>query len=248
MQRHLLVACFQTLDSGVVRQKSHLLNGDLVQLAKPLALRQLFPDEERVQVFQVGEADKLRHVGVISHIALVTRMAVPPLPGGHAKEGHVQHIRFAGIDEVGLRLVQLWRDEVGLDGIRVDAVVDAGEVAADVPTEGLTLGLLEALEFLDEVELELDRNPRGELERNVGMGVGAAVAPGFGLDADGARALDPLLRSQGEAVEPGLLSNPVEFDGIKIRVVDLLPDSEKLNGVAVAKPVRIRSSLAVSFL
>ena len=45
---------------------------------------------------------------------------------------------------------------------------------------------------IDEVELELDGNPRGELERDVAMGVGAAIAPGLGDDADGTGALNPL--------------------------------------------------------
>ena len=69
------------------------------------------------------------------------------------------------------------------------------------------------------------------------MGISAAVAPSLGLDAGGAGALDPLLRREGEAVEAGLHSNPVEFDGIKTGVVDLLPETEKFERVAVAQPV-----------
>ena len=69
------------------------------------------------------------------------------------------------------------------------------------------------------------------------MGIRAAVTPGLGLDAGGTGALDPLLRSEAEAVETGLHSNPVEFDGIKIGVVDLLPETEEFEGVAVAQPV-----------
>jgi hypothetical protein len=38
------------------------------------------------------------------------------------------------------------------------------------------LGLLKALELLDQVELELDRDPGGKLEGNVAVGKGAAVA------------------------------------------------------------------------
>ena len=40
-----------------------------------------------------------------------------------------------------------------------------------------------------------------------------------------------------KAVEPGLHSNPVEFDGIKTGVVDLLPEAEEFDGVAVSEPV-----------
>ncbi len=160
-----------------------------------------------------------------------------PLGGGLAEEGHVEHIGFTGVDETGLGFAQLWRDEVGLDGVGVDAVVDLGEVAADVPAEGLALGFLEPLKLFDEVELELNRDPRGELQSDIQVGIGAAVAPGFGLDAGGAGAFDPLLRREGEAVEAGLHSNPVEFDGIKPGVVDLLPEAEEFEGVAVTQPV-----------
>lgn len=62
----------------------------------------------------------------------------------------------------------------------------------------------------------------------------ASVTSGFGLDADGAGALDPLLGGENKTIEARLLSNPIEFDGIKTGVVDLLPDAEELDGVAVA--------------
>jgi len=109
--------------------------------------------------------------------------------------------------------------------------------AADVPAESLALGFLEPLKLFDEVELELDRDPRGELQGDVQMGISAAVAPGLGLDAGGPRALDPLLRRECEAVETGLLSKPVEFDGIKTWVVDLLPKAEKFECISVVQPV-----------
>ncbi len=43
--------------------------------------------------------------------------------------------------------------------------------------------------------------------------------------------------SQNKAVQTGLYSKPIEFDGFRIGVVELLPDAEKLYGVAVAQPV-----------
>ena len=61
------------------------------------------------------------------------------------------------------------RDEGVLDGVGVDAGVDLGEGALKVPIElqAVVFVVLEALEFLDEVELELDRDPGGEFESNV---------------------------------------------------------------------------------
>ena len=49
-------------------------------------------------------------------------------------------------------------------------------------------GILESLELLDQVQCE----------GNVLVGIGAAVAGGFGTDTDGARRLDPLLGSKGK--------------------------------------------------
>ena len=40
-----------------------------------------------------------------------------------------------------------------------------------------------------------------------------------------------------KAIEAGLHSNPVAFDGIRTGVVDLLPKPEEFEGVAVAQPV-----------
>ena|GEM_PF-1185112 len=212
------------------------MDGDLVETFETFGLGQALGDEEGVEVFQMREAHELGTGGVVADVAFVAGVLAAPLRGGLAEEGRVEYVGFTGIDEAGLGVGQLGRDEVSLDGVGVDAVVNLGEVPPDVPAEGLALGFLQALEFLDEVELELDGDPRGELQRKVQMRIGAAVASGFGLNTDGRGALDPLLRGEGEAVEAGLLFKPVEFDGIKTGVVDLLPDAGELDGVAVAEP------------
>ena len=69
------------------------------------------------------------------------------------------------------------------------------------------------------------------------MRKGPAVAPGLGLDTDGSRALGPLLGGQDKTVEACLLSNPIEFDGIKTGIVDLFPEAEKLESVTIAQPI-----------
>jgi hypothetical protein len=43
--------------------------------------------------------------------------------------------------------------------------------------------------------------------------------------------------NQNKAVQTGLLSKPIEFDGFRIGVVELLPDAAKLYSVTVAQPV-----------
>ena len=69
------------------------------------------------------------------------------------------------------------------------------------------------------------------------MGVGASVATGFRLKADCVGFLYPFFDAEFVAVETGLTFNCGEFAGIEMRIVDGFPDSKKLHGVAVAKPI-----------
>jgi hypothetical protein len=220
----------------------------LVEVSEALGLGQALGNEEGVEVFQIGEAHELGAGGVVANVAFIARVVAAPLRGGLAEEGHVEHVGLTGIDEVCLSLGEFGRDEVGLDGVGVDAVVDLGEVAADVPAERLALGFLEPLEFLDEVELELDGDPRGELQGDVEMRIGAAVAAGLGLDTDGPGALDPLLRREGEAVEAGQLLIPSNSTGLKpgLLICSQIPRNSRV--LRLRSQLRMRSSLASAFL
>ena len=71
----------------------------------------------------------------------------------------------------------------------------------------------------------------------VSVGISTTVTAGLGNQADGTRLFDPLLGREDEAVEARLFFNPIEFDGIKTGVVELFPDTEKLDGVAITEPV-----------
>lgn len=75
----LFVPGLELPDSCVVSEESHLLNCYLVQFPKAVSRCNLLLNEKRVQILQIGEANKLRHIGVISDVALVVRMAVAPI-------------------------------------------------------------------------------------------------------------------------------------------------------------------------
>ena len=62
------------------------------------------------------------------------------------------------------------------------------------------------------------------------MCIGATVSPCLGNNPDSNSFLNPLLWGEGEAVQSSLFFNPVEFDGIKIGVVELFPDAEEFQG------------------
>ena len=63
-----------------------------------------------------------------------------------------------------------------------------------VPLQRLAFGFLvfEALELFDEVELEFRADPHAEFKGDIFMGIGAAVSPCFGEDADGPCLFYPL--------------------------------------------------------
>ena len=118
-------------------------------------------------------------IGLVADVALRPTVGVTPLLGSHPEESHVQNVGFAGVDKIDLGARQLRRNQVGLDGVGMNPVVDLREVALDVPAKLLELLLLQPLELLDEIQLELDRNPRGKFKGDILVGECAAIAARF---------------------------------------------------------------------
>ena len=121
----------------------------------------------------------------------------------------------------------------------MDTVNDLGEGALEIPAdlEAVVFVIFEALEFLDEVELELRAEPGPKLESNVLVGAGAAaVTSGPRLEPNGSGSLDPLSWGEGEAVEASLIFKGFEFETFKIGIVDLFPDPDEFEGVPISHP------------
>jgi hypothetical protein len=57
------------------------------------------------------------------------------------------------------------------------------------------------------------------------------------MEADCLRGATPLFWSKGKTVEACLFFNPVEFDGVKVWVVKLLPYSQEFQGITIAQSV-----------
>lgn len=68
----------------------------------------------------------------------------------------------------------------------------------------------------------MGRRPQHHGEGDVLVRAGAAVAASARTNAHRSCVLDPLLRREDEAVQAGLHSNPVKFDGIKRGIVKAL--------------------------
>ena len=220
-------------------QNLHLANGDLIEPLEPFALRQSQVKEFGVHAFHVCQDEQLLDARVIANVAFQFGIGVTPLPGGVAKEGDVQQIRFRRVGDGCLRGCDEGGDEMRLHRVRVDAVIQLRKRAVEIPREreAAILVFLEALEFLDEIKPELDRNPRGEFKRDVLVRVSAAITPRLRNQPNGARRINPALGRQNKAVQPCLFSNPIEFDGIKTRVVQPLPKTQELNRVPIPHPV-----------
>jgi hypothetical protein len=70
------------------------------------------------------------------------------------------------------------------------------------------------------------------------MGVGAAVTSGSGFKTDGVGFLNPFFYADLVTVESCLTSNCGEFAIIKIGVENGLPNTQELDGIPIAEPVR----------
>ena len=230
---------FESSDVAGGEQSAHLGDGDVVQGPQALRLRESLADKDGVEAFEIGEDDELLQRGVVADVALRVGMSIAPLLRGLAEEGDVEQVGLAGIHGGRLRFGDGRRDEGVLYRVGVDAVIDLCEGALEIPTEleAVVFFVLEALEFLDQVELEFRAEPRAELEGDVLVGVGAAVAAGTRDETIGSGQVDPLLGREEETVPARLISNSLEFEGIKTGVVDAFPDAEEQDGVLVLEPL-----------
>ncbi len=80
------------------------------------------------------------------------------------------------------------------------------------------------------------------------MGVSAAaITPGSGLKPNGVGGFDPFAGSQREAVQARLISKGLEFETFKIWVVDLLPDADEFERIAIPHPTVNQNVIAKLF-
>lgn len=169
---------------------------------------------------------------MVTHVALCFRVGNSPLLCGHAKNGNVEHVGFAGEVETfpsGVPVNQ--RHEIGSDGIGVKIVVDLGEQAADIPVQRFLPFCLQPLEFLDEVNLKRRAEPIAKLDGDVFVGISAPIPPSLCDNANGVCLLQPSFNCEPESVARQVQSNPVISDRIKTGVVQQLPSAEKLDRI-----------------
>ena len=72
-------------------------------------------------------------------------------------------------------------------------------------------------------------------------------SPRSGLKSNRVGGFDPFAGSQREAVQARLISKGLEFETFKIRVVDLLPDADEFERVAIPHPTVNQDVIAKLF-
>ena len=103
-----------------------MANGDLVEAFEALGLGKAHVDEFGIHAFDVCEDEELLDAGVFAHVAFQAGIGIAPLAGCDAEEGNIQKVGLGGISHGSLSGGDFRRNEVCLDGIRVDAVVQLG--------------------------------------------------------------------------------------------------------------------------
>ena len=144
----------------ILRQDFHLTDGDGVELCQPLGLRHSFADEHGIQVLQIGKADQLRDIGVVTDIPFssgwLSRHCFAVIPNRamfntSASLAYTMETCFA---------VKALAESVLLDGICMDSIVDLGQISLDVPAQAVSFLGLEPLKLLDQIQFEFDESTR----------------------------------------------------------------------------------------
>ena len=140
----------------VIGKNLHLLNCDGVQLYQPVFLGQAFINKKGVEVFQIGETNQLGDIGIISDIALLATAFLTPFLCCQPEQSHIQDIGFTGVNIIDLCLRHLPGNQIFFNSVRMDAIVDFGQISLDIPAELLSFILFKPLEFLDKIELKFN--------------------------------------------------------------------------------------------
>lgn len=204
--------------TGAACQGFQLTHCHFAQLFQALPLWETLFQQEGIDGLQIGHDQQLLNGGVVPHIAFAFGIFGPPLLGGFAEQGHIQDIRFIGIDKALLILGKLRRNQILFDGIGVNPVVRACQDSLHVPSQGqpVTFVPFEPLVVLDDIELEFRGQPGGKLKGNVLVGIGPATIPArLGDQADGVGLLDPFLGRHDKGIGTGIVFKLVEFDQFK---------------------------------
>lgn len=118
-------------------------------------------------------------------------------------------------------------------------VIHLAEHTFNIPfaQQRILLLSLKALVFTDYVQLENRTDPHAELQSNIFVGVRSTITSCLCGQAYGPSLLHPFLNTDFKVIKSSLISNCGEFAIIKIWIMNTLPYTKKLHGIAVTKPI-----------
>lgn len=137
----------------------HLLYGYPVGFDDSVRLCHSVVNECSIHILHVRQSDWFVDGGRITNITILLRSQFPPFPCRHSKHRYVEYISLVGILHDGLLTRDLRRDEIGLDGIRMNTIVYFGKFPFGRPLYMLLLFSFQALELSNKIQLEPYRNP-----------------------------------------------------------------------------------------
>ena len=114
-------------------------------------------DEDGVVALHIGEYEQLLYGSMVANVTFLVRVGLSPLTGCTSEKCHIEEVCFIGIDVVLLLGGELGEHKVLFDGIGMDAIVEFGDFAIEVPRErqaGIFIKLEPAI-VLHHIEFEL---------------------------------------------------------------------------------------------
>ena len=172
-------------------RNSHLRNGNPVQLQQPLSLRYPIIDEYGIQTFQIGKADQFIDIGVIPDVSFFIGIGFPPFLSCHPEHRHIQDIRFIRINNGGFAAVKFRRNQVLLDGIRMNPVIQFGKLSLRAPAKLFLFFLFKTLKLFVKIQLKFNGNPACKFKSNVLVGKRPTISSGLYANSCGVGGNDP---------------------------------------------------------
>ena len=90
---------------------------------------------------------------------------------------------------------------------------------------------LQTLNLLDHKKIHLRAQPHAEIICNIFVSIRAAISSCLRNNTNGTRSGTPFFGRQNKAVRTSRSFNCLEFDAIKIRIAQLLPEPKEFDGV-----------------
>ncbi len=209
----------------------------LLQICHPLF------DEFCIQRLHIGKNCKLANGRCVSHIKALSfqiRMLLLPLFGCTSKYYQIQSVCLGCVYPSLFEFAErVFAKYMILYSICLKHIIRLGKDSPHIPFfQALVCKkIVKVLVFLDEIQFESRINPRTEFKSYVFMCVCAAISASLSYKSDCISLFNPLLGRQSKSVKPGLIEYFIIGSGVKIRIIQCLPNPQKFNCILIPEPL-----------